>query len=43
MLERHIPLPHHSSSHPLRFSTTDDGTHGGGDEYAEGALPNQVV
>ena len=23
----------HSSGHPLRFSETDDGTHGGGSEY----------
>jgi len=26
----------HSSSHPLRFSSTDDGTHGGGSEYTTG-------
>ena len=23
----------HSSTHPLRFSSADDGTHGGGNEY----------
>jgi plastocyanin len=23
----------HSSAHPLRFSSVDDGTHGGGNEY----------
>ena len=26
------------SSHPLRFSTTDDGTHGGGVEYTDGVI-----
>ena len=26
----------HSTDHPLRFSTTPDGTHGGGVEYAQG-------
>ena len=26
----------HSTSHPFRFSTTDDGTHGGGSEYTTG-------
>lgn len=26
----------HSSDHPLRFSTTSDGTHGGGSEYTTG-------
>ena len=26
----------HSSSHPLKFSTTDDGTHAGGAEYTNG-------
>jgi plastocyanin len=26
----------HSSSHPFRFSTTSDGTHGGGSEYTSG-------
>ena len=26
----------HSTSHPLRFSTTSDGTHGGGAEYTTG-------
>ena len=26
----------HSSSHPFRFSTTSDGTHGGGNEYTSG-------
>ena len=26
----------HSSSHPLKFSTTDDGTHAGGTEYTDG-------
>ena len=26
----------HSSSHPFRFSTTEDGTHGGGSEYTTG-------
>ena len=25
-----------NGSHPLRFSTTSDGTHGGGDEYTTG-------
>jgi len=25
-----------NNTHPLRFSTTDDGTHGGGDEYTTG-------
>ena len=25
-----------NSSHPLRFSTTSDGTHGGGSEYTTG-------
>ena len=33
----------HSSSHPLRFSTTDDGTHGGGDEYTEGVTKSSGV
>ena len=26
----------HSSAHPLRFSETEDGTHGGGVEYKTG-------
>ena len=26
----------HPSEHPLRFSTTDNGTHGGGSEYTDG-------
>jgi plastocyanin len=26
----------HSSAHPLRFSTTSDGTHGSGAEYVTG-------
>ena len=26
----------HSDSHPFRFSTTSDGTHGGGGEYTSG-------
>ena len=26
----------HSSSHPLRFSTISNGTHGGGNEYSSG-------
>ena len=25
-----------NSAHPLRFSTTDDGTHGGGSQYTDG-------
>jgi len=33
----------HSSSHPLRFSTTNDGTHGGGDEYTEGVTKSSGV
>ena len=33
----------HSDSHPLRFSTTDDGTHGGGDEYTEGVTKSSGV
>ena len=28
----------HSSEHPFRFSTTSDGTHGGGTEYTTGCL-----
>ena len=27
-----------NSAHPLRFSTTDDGTHGGGSEYTDGVI-----
>ena len=33
----------HSSSHPLRFSSTNDGTHGGGDEYTEGVTKSSGV
>ena len=33
----------HSDSHPLRFSTTDDGTHGGGDEFTEGVTKSSGV
>ena len=33
----------HSSSHPLRFSTTNDGTHGGGDEYTDGVTKSSGV
>jgi len=33
----------HSSSHPLRFSTTDDGTHEGGSEYIEGVTKSTGV
>lgn len=33
----------HSSSHPLRFSTTNDGSHGGGDEYTEGVTKSSGV
>ena len=33
----------HSDSHPLRFSTTDDGTHGGGDEYTDGVTKSSGV
>ena len=29
-----------NSSHPLRFSTTSDGTHGGGSEYTTGVTTN---
>ena len=29
-----------NSSHPLRFSTTSDGTHSGGDEYTTGVTTN---
>lgn len=28
-----------NSTHPIRFSTTSDGTHGGGEEYADGVTP----
>ena len=30
----------HPNAHPLRFSTTPDGTHGGGVEYGEGVTLN---
>lgn len=33
----------HSASHPLRFSTTNDGTHGGGDEYTDGVTKSSGV
>jgi hypothetical protein len=29
-----------NSSHPLRFSTTSDGSHGGGSEYTTGVTTN---
>ena len=29
-----------NGSHPLRFSTTSDGTHSGGDEYTTGVTTN---
>ncbi len=29
-----------NSGHPLRFSTTSDGTHGGGSEYTTGVTTN---
>ena len=31
-----------NGSHPLRFSTTSDGTHGGGDEYTTGVTTNGI-
>ncbi len=31
-----------NSSHPLRFSTTSDGTHGGGSEYTIGVTTNGI-
>ena len=30
----------HGSTHPIRFSTTPDGTHGGGDAYTLGVTVN---
>jgi subtilisin-like proprotein convertase family protein len=33
----------HPSAHPLRFSTTDDGTHGGGVEYTNGVTTSDGV
>ncbi len=33
----------HSSSHPLRFSTTDDGIHSGGSEYNDGVTKSSGV
>jgi plastocyanin len=33
----------HSSSHPFRFSTTADGTHGGGSEYTGGVTKSSGV
>jgi subtilisin family serine protease/subtilisin-like proprotein convertase family protein len=33
----------HPSSHPLRFSTTEDGTHGGGIEYTDGVTKSNGV
>jgi len=33
----------HSSNHPLRFSTTSDGTHGGGAEYVTGVEKSNGV
>ena len=32
-----------NGSHPLRFSTTDDGTHEGGSEYIEGVTKSTGV
>ena len=32
-----------NSSHPLQFSTTDDGSHGGGSEYTTGVTKNGVA
>ena len=29
-----------NAGHPLRFSTTDNGTHGGGSEYTDGVISN---
>ena len=33
----------HSSGHPLRFSTTSNGTHGGGSEYTNGVTKSSGV
>ena len=33
----------HSDAHPFRFSTTDDGTHGGGSEYTTGVTQSDGV
>jgi plastocyanin len=33
----------HSDAHPFRFSTTDDGTHGGGNEYTTGVTQSDGV
>ena len=33
----------HSSAHPLRFSTTPDGTHAGGVEYVEGVTKSNGI
>ena len=33
----------HSDAHPFRFSTTDDGTHGGGSEYMTGVTQSDGV
>ena len=36
-------FPNHSDSHPLRFSTTEDGTHGGGEEFTNGVNKSSGV
>ena len=36
LLRGHTYHFEHSSSHPFKFSTTADGTHGGGSEYTDG-------
>ena len=33
----------HPTAHPLRFSTTNDGTHGGGEEYTNGVTTSDGV
>ena len=40
LLEGNTYIFDHPSAHPLRFSTTSNGTHGGGSEYTTGVTTN---
>ena len=43
LYEGNTYIINHSGSHPFRFSTTPDGTHGGGVEYTNGVTqPNST-